>query len=122
MREDGYCTIVGRIKDMIIRGGENIYPAEIEEFLFTHPDIEDASVVGVPDAKYGEAVCACLRMKEGREPLALEALQEFVRGSLSRFKVPAYVQVLDEFPVTVTGKIRKNQLREDAAKALGLDA
>ena len=120
MREDGYCTIVGRIKDMIIRGGENIYPAEIEEFLYQHPDIEDVQVVGVPDGKYGEAVCACVRMKAGREPLGVEAVREYCSGQLAYFKIPAYVQILEDFPVTVTGKIRKNQLREDAAKLLQL--
>ena len=118
MREDGYCVIVGRIKDMIIRGGENIYPAEIEEFLYKHPDIEDVQVVGVPDEKYGEAVCACLRMKAGHPPLSIEAVREFCSGQLAHYKVPAYVQILEDFPTTVTGKIRKNQLREDAAKQL----
>lgn len=120
MREDGYCTIVGRIKDMIIRGGENIYPAEIEEFLYRHPDIEDVQVVGVPDEKYGEAVCACVRMKAGREPLGIEAVREYCSGQLAHFKIPAYVQILEDFPTTVTGKIRKNQLREAAAKLLQL--
>ena len=120
MREDGYCTIVGRIKDMIIRGGENIYPAEIEEFLYQHPDVEDVQVVGVPDEKYGEAVCACLRMKAGRDPLSIEAVREYCSGQLAHFKIPAYVQILEDFPTTVTGKIRKNQLREDAAKLLQL--
>jgi len=118
MREDGYCTIVGRIKDMIIRGGENIYPAEIEEFLYQHPDVEDVQVIGVPDEKYGEAVCACLRMKAGRDPLSIEAVREYCSGQLAHFKIPAYVQILEDFPTTVTGKIRKNQLREDAAKQL----
>jgi len=120
MREDGYCTIVGRIKDMIIRGGENIYPAEIEEFLYQHPDIEDVQVIGVPDEKYGEAVCACLRMKAGRAPLDIDALREYCAGQLAHFKVPAYVQIVEDFPTTVTGKIRKNQLREVAAKSLQL--
>ena len=118
MREDGYCTIVGRIKDMVIRGGENIYPREIEEFLFTHPDIEDVSVVGVPDAKYGEELCACIRMKSGRPPLDVAAISAFAHGHLARYKIPAYVMVLAEFPITVTGKIRKIQLREVAAKTL----
>jgi len=120
MREDGYCTIVGRIKDMIIRGGENIYPAEIEEFLYQHPDIEDVQVIGVPDEKYGEAVCACIRMKADREPLSIEMVREYCNGQLAHFKVPAHVQILEDFPTTVTGKIRKNQLREDAAKLLQL--
>ncbi len=119
MREDGYCTIVGRIKDMIIRGGENIYPAEIEEFLYRHPDIEDVQVVGVPDEKYGEAVCACLRMKADRAPLSAEEVREYCSGKLAHYKIPAYVQILEDFPTTVTGKIRKNQLREDAARQFG---
>ncbi|GAA3301571.1 AMP-binding protein [Glutamicibacter nicotianae] len=120
MREDGYCTIVGRIKDMVIRGGENIYPAEIEEFLYKHPDIEDVQVIGVPDQKYGEAICACIRMKAGREPLDAAAIREYCTGHLAHYKIPAYVQILQDFPTTVTGKIRKNQLREDAAKRLEL--
>ena len=120
MREDGYCNIVGRIKDMVIRGGENIYPAEIEEFLYRHPDIEDVSVIGVPDEKYGEVICACIRMKAGREPLSVEAIREYSTGHLAHYKIPAYVQILNEFPTTVTGKIRKNQLREDAASKLHL--
>ncbi|MGP5522757.1 AMP-binding protein [Glutamicibacter arilaitensis] len=118
MREDGYCTIVGRIKDMVIRGGENIYPAEIEEFLYKHPDIEDISVIGVPDSKFGEVVCACIRMKAGRQPLTVDAIREYSAGQLAHYKVPAYVRILEEFPTTVTGKIRKNQLREDAARSL----
>ncbi len=120
MREDGYCTIVGRIKDMIIRGGENIYPREIEDFYFRHPDIEDVSVIGVPDEKYGEVVCACVRMKAGRAPLDLGAVREFARGKLAHYKVPEHLMVLEEFPTTVTGKIRKNQLRQDAADTLDL--
>ncbi|MEG2576238.1 MAG: AMP-binding protein [Glutamicibacter sp.] len=120
MREDGYCTIVGRIKDMVIRGGENIYPAEIEKFLYKHPDIEDVQVIGVPDEKYGEAICACIRMRDGREPLDVAAIGEYCTGHLAHYKIPAYVQILQDFPTTVTGKIRKNQLREDAAKVLEL--
>ncbi|MER8024550.1 AMP-binding protein [Glutamicibacter protophormiae] len=120
MREDGYCTIVGRIKDMVIRGGENIYPAEIEEFLYKHPDIEDVSVIGVPDPKFGEAICACIRMKTGREPLGVEQIRAYCEGHLAHYKIPAYVRILEEFPTTVTGKIRKNQLREDAAQQLHL--
>lgn len=120
MREDGYCTIVGRIKDMVIRGGENIYPREIEEFLYSHPDIEDVQVIGVPDEKYGEELCACIKMKAGAEPLDAPAIRAFVDGKLSRFKIPAYVIVVEEFPTTVTGKIRKIQLREEASSLLRL--
>ncbi|OIH85961.1 AMP-binding protein [Arthrobacter sp. UCD-GKA] len=120
MREDGYCNVVGRIKDMVIRGGENIYPREIEEFLYSHPDIEDVQVIGVPDEKYGEALCACVKMKAGATPLDLPALQDFVRGRLAHYKVPAHLVIVDEFPMTVTGKIRKIQLREEASARLGL--
>jgi fatty-acyl-CoA synthase len=120
MREDGYCNVVGRIKDMVIRGGENIYPREIEEFLYTHPDIEDAQVIGVPDAKYGEEVCAWVRMKTDRPPLDAEALREFSTGKLAHYKIPRYVHVVDEFPMTITGKVRKVEMREETVKLLGL--
>ncbi|UAL30874.1 AMP-binding protein [Nocardioides rotundus] len=120
MREDGYCNIVGRIKDMVIRGGENIYPREIEEFLYTHPDIEDVQVIGVPDPKYGEELCAWIRMRSGRDPLDADAVREFATGKLAHFKIPRYVKVVDEFPMTVTGKIRKVQMREESAAELGL--
>jgi fatty-acyl-CoA synthase len=120
MREDGYCTVVGRIKDMVIRGGENVYPREIEEFLYTHPDIDDAQVIGVPDAKYGEEVCAWVRMKPDRTPLDAEALRVFAAGKLAHYKIPRYVVVVDEFPMTVTGKIRKVEMREASVKLLGL--
>ncbi len=120
MREDGYCTIVGRIKDMVIRGGENIYPREIEEFLYTHPDIEDVQVIGVPDEKYGEELCAWIRMRAGAEPLDADAVREFATGKLAHYKIPRYVMVVDEFPMTVTGKVRKVEMREKAAADLGL--
>jgi fatty-acyl-CoA synthase len=120
MRDDGYCNIVGRIKDMVIRGGENIYPREIEEFLYTHPDIEDVQVVGVPDEKYGEELCAWVKMRSGATPLDADAVRAFANGKLSHYKVPRYVMVVDEFPMTVTGKIRKVQMREESAEKLGL--
>ncbi|MGA5200462.1 AMP-binding protein [Streptomyces variegatus] len=120
MDDEGYVSITGRIKDMVIRGGENIYPREIEEFLYTHPDILDAQVVGVPDAKYGEELMAWLRMKDGAEPLTTEAVHEFCRGKLAHYKIPRYVRTIDEFPMTVTGKIRKVELRETAVQHLGL--
>jgi fatty-acyl-CoA synthase len=120
MREDGYCNVVGRIKDMVIRGGENVYPREIEEFLYTHPDIEDAQVIGVPDAKYGEEICAWIRMKPGTKPLDAAALRAFAEGRLAYYKIPRYVQVVDEFPMTVTGKIRKVEMRERSVEMLGL--
>ena len=120
MREDGYCQIVGRIKDMVIRGGENIYPREIEEFLYAHPDIEDVQVIGVPDEKYGEELCACVRMREGAEPLDAGKVKEFGAGKLAHYKIPRYVMVVDEFPMKVTGKIRKVEMREETARRLGL--
>jgi fatty-acyl-CoA synthase len=121
MGEDGYCTIVGRIKDMVIRGGENIYPREIEEFLHTHPDIEDVQVIGVPDEKYGEELCAWIKMRAGQPPLDAEAIRQFAAGRLAHYKIPRYVLAVEEFPMTVTGKIRKVAMRETSARALGLD-
>jgi fatty-acyl-CoA synthase len=120
MRPDGYCNIVGRIKDMVIRGGENIYPREIEEFLYTHPDIEDAQVVGVPDERYGEETCAWIRMKPGRAPLDADAVCAFAKGRLAHYKIPRYVHVVDEFPMTITGKVRKIDMREESIRLLGL--
>ncbi len=120
MRDDGYCNIVGRIKDMVIRGGENIYPREIEEFLYGHPDIEDVQVIGVPDEKYGEELCAWVRMRSGADPLDAAAVRAYADGRLAHYKIPRYVVVVDDFPMTVTGKIRKVQMREESAKQLGL--
>ena len=120
MRDDGYCNIVGRIKDMVIRGGENIYPREIEEFLYQHPDIEDVQVIGVPDEKYGEELCAWVKMRSGAEPLDSDAVRAFCSGRLSHYKIPRYVMVVEEFPMTVTGKIRKVAMREESAEKLGL--
>ncbi len=120
MREDGYCNIVGRIKDMVIRGGENIYPREIEEFLYGHPDIEDVQVVGVPDEKYGEELCAWIKLRTGAEPLDAEAIRAYSAGKLAHYKIPRYVLLVDEFPMTVTGKIRKVQMREETAARLNL--
>ncbi|HWL96761.1 MAG TPA: AMP-binding protein [Nocardioidaceae bacterium] len=121
MREDGYANIVGRIKDMVIRGGENIYPREIEEFLYTHPDIEDVQVIGVPDEKYGEELCAWVRMREGAQGLTVESLREFATGRLAHYKIPKYVLVVDDFPLTVTGKVRKVEMREKSVDMLHLD-
>jgi len=120
MREDGYCNVVGRIKDLVIRGGENIYPREIEEFLYSHPDIEDVQVVGVPDKRFGEELCAWVKMRSGATPLDAEALREFCSGKLSHYKIPRYVMVVDDFPMTVTGKIRKVAMRQESAEKLGL--
>jgi len=120
MDAEGYVTIVGRIKDMVIRGGENVYPREIEEFLYTHPDVVDAQVIGVPDVKYGEELMAWVRLREGATPLTADALREFCEGSLAHYKIPRYVHVVDEFPMTVTGKVRKVEMRARAVELLGL--
>ena len=120
MREDGYCNIVGRIKDMVIRGGENIYPREIEEFLYTHPDIEDVQVIGVPDERYGEELAAWIKLRAGADPLDESKVREFASGKLAHYKIPRYVLLVDEFPMTVTGKIRKVQMREETTEKLGL--
>ena len=120
MDEDGFVQITGRIKDMVIRGGENIYPREIEEFLYTHPDILDAQVIGVPDKKYGEELCAWVRMKPGAEPVTAASIREFATGKLAHYKIPRYVEIVDDFPMTVTGKVRKIEMREMSAARLGL--
>jgi fatty-acyl-CoA synthase len=115
----GYCQIVGRIKDMLIRGGENIFPREIEEFLYQHPKIEQAEVIGVPDAKYGEQVCAWIKLREG-ETVSEEEIKQFCEGKIAHFKIPHYVKFVDEFPMTVTGKVQKYVMREMMSKELGL--
>ncbi|MFF4820064.1 AMP-binding protein [Kitasatospora sp. NPDC001309] len=120
MDADGYLAITGRIKDMVIRGGENLYPREIEEFLYTHPDVLDVQVIGVPDPRYGEELMAWIRMREGAEPLTAEAVAAYCAGRLAHFKVPRYVHVVEEFPMTVTGKIRKVEMRAQALRILGL--
>jgi len=119
MDDDGYVNIVGRSKDMIIRGGENVYPREIEEFLYTHPDITDVQVIGVPDARYGEEVMAWIRIRPGAS-VSTESVREFCRGRIAHYKIPRYVQIAAEFPMTVTGKIQKYKLREQAIDLLGL--
>ena len=111
---DGYCRIVGRSKDMIIRGGENIYPREVEEFLYRHPKIQDVQCVGVPDAKYGEELCACIILRPGTKSSA-EEIREFCRGQIAHYKVPRYVKFVDSFPMTVTGKVQKFLLRQQMA-------
>lgn len=121
MLEDGYVNIVGRIKDMVIRGGENLYPREIEEFLYTHPDIADVQVIGVPDEKYGEELCAWILMRPGISPLDQAGIVAFCAGHLSRHKVPRYVLAVEEFPMTVTGKVRKMDMRATTVKLLGLE-
>jgi fatty-acyl-CoA synthase len=119
MDDEGYVSIVGRIKDMIIRGGENVYPREVEEFLYTHPDIRDVQVVGVPDAKYGEEVMAWLQIEPGKQ-VTTDDVRAFCKGKIAHYKVPRYVASIDEFPMTVTGKIQKFKLRDDAIDQLGL--
>ena len=111
---DGYVRITGRIKDMVIRGGENIYPRAIEEFLHAHPDITDVQVVGVPDERYGEELMAVVQLRAGADELTAERLREFCAGRLAHFKIPRYLRVVDTFPMTVTGKVRKDQIREQA--------
>lgn len=120
MNENGYCRITGRLKDMIIRGGENVYPLEIEEFLYTHPKILDVQVVGVPDPKYGEEVMAWIRVKEGEEATG-EEIREYCKGKIARFKIPRYIQVCKEFPMTASGKIQKFKLRQQAIDLLNLN-
>ena len=119
--EDGYVNIVGRIKDMIIRGGENVYPREVEEFLYTHPDVSDVQVIGVPDSKYGEEIMAWVKLREGSTTTGDE-LRGFCKGKIAHFKVPRYVKLVDEFPMTVTGKIQKFKMREAAIAELGLES
>jgi fatty-acyl-CoA synthase len=121
MDDEGYVSIVGRIKDMIIRGGENVYPREIEEFLYTHPAIGDVQVFGVPDERYGEEVCAWVILKDDAE-LDEEALREFCRGRIAHFKIPRYVRFVGEFPLTVTGKVQKYRMRESELAELARSA
>ncbi|WP_448415266.1 AMP-binding protein [Mycolicibacterium sp. XJ1819] len=118
MDADGYVKITGRIKDMVIRGGENIYPREVEEFLYTHPDILDAQVIGVPDDKYGEVLMAWVRLRAEAKPFTAAELKEFATGKISSHKIPQYVHFVDEFPMTVTGKVRKVEMREMATEIL----
>ena len=120
MDEHGYLNIVGRIKDMVIRGGENVYPREIEEFLYTHPDVVDAQVIGVPDERYGEELMAWVRLRPGAEPMTAESLRAYCSGRLAHYKIPRYVKLVDEFPMTVTGKIRKMDMRQTSIDELGL--
>jgi fatty-acyl-CoA synthase len=118
-RPDGYYHITGRIKDLVIRGGENIYPREIEEFLFTHPAVEQASVVGLPDPKYGEELCAWIKLKTGCT-CGVDEIRAFCKAKLAHYKVPRYVRFVDAFPQTVTGKIQKYKIREQMIADLGL--
>ena len=119
--EDGYFKITGRLKDMIIRGGENVYPREIEEFLYTHPKVSDVQVIGVPDERFVEEVMAWVMLKPG-ESAEPEEIREFCRGRIAHYKIPRYVKIATEFPMTVTGKIQKFRMREMAVEELGLEA
>jgi fatty-acyl-CoA synthase len=119
MDEAGYLNIVGRIKDLVIRGGENVYPREVEEFLYTHQAIEDVQVIGVPDLKYGEELCAWVKLRPGRE-LTAEQAREFCTGKIAHYKIPRYFRFTDEFPMTVTGKVQKFKMRETSIAELGL--
>jgi fatty-acyl-CoA synthase len=121
MDAEGYVNISGRIKDMVIRGGENIYPREIEEFLYTHPAVKDVAVVGVPDAKYGEELCAWIIPKENAT-VDLASVTEFCKGKIAHYKIPRYVKIVETFPMTVTGKIQKYKMREASIADLGLEA
>ena len=116
---DGYCNIVGRIKDMVIRGGENVYPREIEEFLYRHPKVQDVQVIGVPDERYGEELCAWIKLRDGEEANEDE-IKAFCKDQIAHFKVPRYVRFVDEFPMTVTGKIQKFKMRETMIAELDL--
>ena len=119
MDDEGYVSIVGRIKDMIIRGGENVYPREVEEFLYTHPDIVDVQVIGVPDVRYGEEVMAWVQLRDSAD-ITDENIREFCRASIAHYKVPRYIKFTDSFPMTITGKIQKFKMREQSIEELGL--
>ncbi len=120
--DDGYANIVGRIKDMIIRGGENVYPREIEEFLYTHPAVADVQVIGVPDIRYGEEIMAWVKVHDGADPgsVTAESIREFCTGKIAHYKIPRYIKIADEFPMTVTGKVRKIEMRAQSIDELGL--
>jgi fatty-acyl-CoA synthase len=120
MDGEGYVNIVGRIKDMIIRGGENVYPREVEEFLYGHPAVQDVQVIGVPDEKFGEEVMAWIRLREGQAATA-DDIRDYCRGQIAHYKVPRYVKFVDAFPMTVTGKVQKFLMRESSVKELGLE-
>ncbi len=121
MDEQGYVNIVGRLKDLVIRGGENVYPREIEEFLYRHPKVQDVQVIGVPDQKYGEEVCAWIKLRDGQTATA-EEIREFCKGQIAHYKIPRYVEFVPDFPMTITGKIQKFVMREQTISKLGLTA
>ena len=119
MDEAGYVNIVGRLKDMVIRGGENVYPREIEEFLYRHPKVQDVQVIGVPDPRYGEEICAWIKLHQG-QTATVEEIREFCKGQIAHFKIPRYVEFVDAFPMTLTGKVQKFVMREETISKLGL--
>jgi len=120
MDDEGYVNIVGRIKDMIIRGGENVYPREVEEFLYTHPDVVEVQVIGVPDVRYGEEIMAWIQLRDGADTTAAD-VKDFCRGTIAHYKVPRYIKFTDSFPMTITGKIQKFKMREQSIEELSLD-
>jgi fatty-acyl-CoA synthase len=120
MDAEGYVNIVGRLKDMVIRGGENVYPREIEEFLYRHPAVLDVQVVGVPDPKYGEEICAWIRLRPGAEATTDEDIRSFCRGQIAHYKVPRHIRFVEAFPMTITGKVQKYLMRQQSIAELGL--
>jgi fatty-acyl-CoA synthase len=120
MDDDGYLNIVGRIKDMVIRGGENVYPREIEEFLYSHPAVSDVQVIGVPDEKYGEEIMAWVKLRPGSQASG-EELRDYCRGKIASYKIPRYWKFVDAFPMTVTGKVQKFKMREASIDELKLE-
>ena len=117
---DGNYRITGRLKDMIIRGGENIYPKEIEEFIYTHDKVQDVQVIGVPDKQYGEEIMACIILKKG-ESMTVEEMKDYIKTHMAKHKVPKYIDFVEQFPMNAAGKILKFKMREDAAKKLGIE-
>jgi fatty-acyl-CoA synthase len=120
MDDDGYLKIVGRIKDMVIRGGENVYPREVEEFLYSHPAVSDVQVIGVPDLTYGEEIMAWVKLRSGAQ-VSGDQLRDFCRGKIASYKIPRYWKFVDGFPMTITGKVQKFKMREAAVAELGLE-
>jgi fatty-acyl-CoA synthase len=118
---EGYCNIVGRIKDVVIRGGENVYPREVEEFLYRHPKIEDVQIFGVPDPKYGEELCAWIKLRAGTE-LTEDEVRDFCRNQIAHYKIPRHIRFVEEFPMTVTGKMQKFIMRAKMQQELGTQA
>jgi len=120
MDDEGFVNIVGRLKDMVIRGGENVYPREIEEFLYRHPKVQDVQVIGVPDRKYGEEVCAWIKLRDGQQA-SEEEIRDFCKGQIAHYKIPRYIRFVDAFPMTITGKVQKFEMRKEMAELLKLD-